>query len=175
MLLASPPRLQVSLMMSPRLITRVCIPAPSNMVVGNHVWLFVLKWIKSKYKKVNPQLHQLHFKASVASGCHTGRPSSTGLMICSLLSVQGNFLWRAFGQVPSHNFSDSQCDLQAPGPSGTCLALYSAPPCLLPCHHILHSFIPFNLSLSPEYRSLSVHSPAHFRPSSGALHWLSSG
>ena len=122
--------------------------APSNMVVGNHVWLFVLKWIKSRYKKVNPQLHQLHFKPSVASGCHTGRPSSTGLMICSLLSVQGNFPWQAFGQVPSHNFSDSQCDLQAPGPSGTCLALCSAPPCLLPCHHILHSFIPFNLSLS---------------------------
>lgn len=95
-------------------------------------------------------------------------------MICSLLSVKGNFLSRAFGQVPPHNFSDSQRDLQAPGPSGAYLATYSAPPCLLPCRHILHSFIAFNLSLSPEYRSLSAFS-CTFRPSSGTLHWLSSG
>ena len=122
--------------------------ALSNVVVGSHVWLFILKWIKINTKKSIPQLHQLHFKPSIASGCHSGRPSSTGLMICLLLSVQGNFLSRAFGQVPPHNFSDSQCDLQASGPSSACLALYSALPCLPPCRHILHSFIPFNLSLS---------------------------
>lgn len=141
------------------------------------MWLFILKGIGANTKKSVPQLHQLHFKPSVASGCCTGRPSSTGLMICSLgFLSKGTFFLTGFlvrfllitFQIPSVTFK----------PLGLVVLILpriQLLPVCSPLRHILHSFIAFNLSLSLQNTAHCLYSPAHSDSSSGTLHWLSGG